>query len=222
MTSATSTSNITQNPSETNAENFTKTQDLFLGIVEKKYIRSVYGAMHGIGSLLALILANYVFFARVATSSPQHLETVEVFCHGFNVVSASITMLFFWDKVQNWQLSTTSMKEKGLTPLILKRLNQGRGVVTMLLYSALPLLQVTLPMALLDNAFFSVIIAFLFIGAAIWVYFLVKDYSKPIYLAYGELLWPLGYRSCFPDLSAPWTKTIRSCPNTYAENWLLP
>ena len=169
------------------AKKFTKTQDLFLGIAEKKYVRSISGAFHGIGSLFALILANIIFATRSTVSDPMpwHLESIELLCHGFNCVSALITMLFFWDKVQNWQLSTTSMKEKGLTPLILMRFNQGRGVVTMLLCSAFPLLQSTLPKSLLDDPMFSAMIAFLFIGSAIWVYDLVKDYSKPVYIAYG-------------------------------------
>jgi hypothetical protein len=77
------------------------------------------------------------------------------------------------------------MKEKGLTTKILQRFNQGRGVVTVLLYSLYPLANVLLPQSVLADSVFSSIFAAVLLATSLYVYYLVKDYSKATFIIYG-------------------------------------
>jgi hypothetical protein len=82
------------------------------------------------------------------------------------------------------------MKEKGLTPKILQRFNQGRGVVTVLLYSLYPLANALLPQSVLADSVFSSIFAGVLLATSLYVYYLVKDYRKAMFVIYGAT--PLG------------------------------
>jgi hypothetical protein len=77
------------------------------------------------------------------------------------------------------------MKEKGLTPKILQRFNQGRGVVTVLLYSLYPLANALLSQSVLADSVFSSIFAGALLATSLSVYYLVKDYSKATFVIYG-------------------------------------
>jgi hypothetical protein len=113
--------------------------------VNKRYIKTFYGIVHGICSTKALLLGNVVFANRVLLGNPgTEMSKVELIFHRANFVSAATTALFFWNQVQSWQLSTTTMEEKGLTPRSIQKANQGRGVVAMLLFSLFPSKSVSL------------------------------------------------------------------------------
>jgi len=130
-------------------------QSLFLDLLNRRYIRTFHGIIHGFGSIIALILGNYIFFERVlignnvgvvfasdddsSTDSYSFLEIASTIYHLCNFTASVITAIFFWNKVQAWQLSTTTLEEKGLTPKIVQQFNQGRGVVCMILFSLFPL-----------------------------------------------------------------------------------
>jgi hypothetical protein len=102
-------------------------------------------------------------------------------------------MILFWDKVQGWQLSTTTMEQKGLTSTTLKQLNQSRGVLVMIIFSAFPLLcsnglQYIFPTSLLQDRFFSGIFAMTMIACVFKAYQLMKQYSRPLIVVYGGSL----------------------------------
>lgn len=168
---------------------------LFLGLVDKKYMRTLYGMIHGIGAMLALIVGNYVFLQRVVMGN--HTPTSSRFYHSCNFTASMITALFFWNKVQSWQLSTTTMKEKGLTPKKLQRVNQGRGVICMILFSMFPLVTYYCPEYLVDNHTFSIFFALLLIAGSTYVYNLIKDYSKILFVVYGLTPMALGISILF-------------------------
>lgn len=161
--------------------------DKFLGIVEKRYIRTFHGIVHGLGSTIALILGNLVFANRVLLGNQGSIEgnTMNTIFHACNFVSAAITAIFFWNKVQAWQLSKTTMEQKGLTRRILQRLNKGRGVVTMLIYSLFPLVCSTAPQFILEDTTFSTGLALSLIGGSAYVYHLIKEYGAHLWLVYG-------------------------------------
>jgi len=165
----------------------------FLGIVNKRYINTFHGIVHGIGSTVALILGNVVFANRVLLghqlASNSAMESIFHLC---NFIATATTALFFWDKVQSWQLSTTTMEQKGLTPRILQRFNQGRGVVTILLFSLFPLVCRYMPEHILGSRFFSTCLALTIIAGSVSVFNLIKDYGKKLWFVYGMTPMALG------------------------------
>jgi len=170
---------------EKNCENSNKSK--FLGIVEKRYIRTFHGIIHGLGSTIALVVGNLVFANRVllGNTGPIQGSTMNLIFHACNFIASATTALFFWNKVQSWQLSTTTMKEKGLTPRTLQRFNQGRGVVTMLSYSLFPLVCSAAPQYLLENRIFSTGVALSLIAGSVYTYKLIQDYGAKLWLVYG-------------------------------------
>lgn len=167
--------------------------DMFLGIMNKRYIKTIHGIVHGIGSMVALLLGNVVFVNRVLLGNqPANNSTTESIFHACNLLATITTAFFFWDKVQSWQLSTTSMEAKGLTPRILQRFNQGRGIVTMLLFSLFPLTCRYMSQAILESKMFSTVIALIMIWGSVSVFNLVKDYGKLLWLIYGMTPMALG------------------------------
>ena len=198
-------------------KNNNNSPSLFLGVVNKRYVKTFHGIVHGIGSMLALILGNYVFTERVLlgrntsvvdythysstnTNDRSLLQTVEIIFHVCNFGASVITAVFFWNKVQSWQLSTTTLKEKGLTPTILQKFNQGRGVVCMILFSAFPLVcsfccrlpEYYYRHLFLENKIFSMVLALALITGSAQVYNLIKDYSKLLWVVYGMTPMALG------------------------------
>ena len=177
-----------------------------------KYVRTIPGIFHGLGSIIALVLANYLFITRIILNidSSQDDEeglvlsrgysTTSIILHVSNFGSALVTATFFWDKVQNWQLSTTSIKDKGLTPQTLQNVNRGRGIIVMMMFSAFPLVchtigrgndvlpSMTSYQYLLQDQMFSVGFASVMILSFFKAYQLIKEYSRAIILVYGVSL----------------------------------
>jgi len=175
-------------------------QSLFLGLLNRRYIRTFHGIIHGLGSMVALILGNYVFLERVligntvdsSNYSYSFLEIASTIYHLCNFTASVITAIFFWNKVQAWQLSTTTLEEKGLTPKIVQQFNQGRGVVCMILFSLFPLILQYSPKSILEDRTFSTIIGLLLIAGSFLVYNLIKDYGKVLFVVYGFTPMALG------------------------------
>ena len=84
------------------------------------------------------------------------------------------------------------MEEKGLTKRILQRFNQGRGVVTMLLYSLVPFVYSILPNYYLESRRFSNLVALTMITGSAYSYCLIKDYGAHLWLVYGMTPMALG------------------------------
>ncbi len=161
------------------------TTNKFLGVVDKRYIRTIPGIIHGTCSIIALFLGNIVYANRVLLGNQASTSTIHALFHVCNFVASLITALFFWNKVQSWQLSTTTMEEKGLTTRILQRFNRGRGIVTMLLYSTIPFIHSILPTYYLESQGFSIGVALAMIAGSAYSYHLIRDYSAPLWLVYG-------------------------------------
>lgn len=163
----------------------------FLGIVPTRYVKTVYGALHGLLSMLSLVLGNILFIAKVLVGSNDTIlswsltGTLLLTFFVSNLVSAGITILFFWNKVQSWQLATTSMKEKGLSAAQMQNFNRGRGTIAILLYSLYPLVHATCPVAWLEDFLFSTAFAATLLGLVVFNYRLIRDYSKTLLVVYG-------------------------------------
>ena len=73
----------------------------FYGIINKRYLKAVEGAFHGITSLLAFILGN-VFFIIHSALGYDRSSTLDVrlSMYAFTVISAAIVYFFYWDQVQ--------------------------------------------------------------------------------------------------------------------------
>jgi len=176
----------------TTSNNFNNNGSIFLGI-NYRYIKTIHGILHGIGSTVALILGNVVFVNRVLLGNqPAGNSMHEFYFHACNFLASATTAYFFWDKVQSWQLSTTTMAAKGLTPRILQRFNQGRGVVAMLLFSLFPVICRSMPEGILDSKIFSTGLAMIMITGSVSVFNLLKDYGKTLWIVYGMTPMALG------------------------------
>ena len=107
----------------------------FLGI-NKRYLQTYTGLLHATSSIVALLIGNYLFLQCILlgndvfdSSSGSLLPTI---FHVATFLSGS-SLLPFWKKVQSYQHSTTSMKEKGLTPSQMQNFNRGRGILALIL-----------------------------------------------------------------------------------------
>jgi len=159
----------------------------FLGVVNKRYIKTFHGLLHGILSTKALLLGNLVFVNRVLLGNQGSIteSTIEPIFHRANFVACAIIAVFYWKKVQSWRLSTTTLQENGFTPQVLQRFNQGRGVVAMLLFSVVPLVMNYAPTSLLENTAFSNGLAMALLGGSAFAYHLIQEYGKHLWLVYG-------------------------------------
>jgi len=165
----------------------------FLGLVNKRYVKSLHGIIHGVTSTKALLMGNIVFVNRVILGHQgSDYSAIERCFHRCNLVAALTTAIFFWNHVQSWQLSTTSLKEKGFTPKIMQRFNQGRGVVSMILFSLAPFLYAYLPQSALESHIVAASVALALIAGSAFVYDLVKDYGKLMFMLYGMTPMMLG------------------------------
>jgi hypothetical protein len=158
----------------------------FLGLFPKSYVKTFIGLLHAISSLTALILGNYVFIVEVIWGGEVRLSTKMTF-YCANIIAAGITAIFFWNKVQSWQLSTTSMKEKGLSPQQLQNFNRGRGTLALLSHSLFPVVVRVSPQVWLDSVLFSVTFSLSTLYLTYLTFFLIKDYGKVLFLVYGML-----------------------------------
>ena len=156
----------------------------FLDLVEKRYLRSFEGVVHGLSSLTALGLGNWACLMRIFLWSRDLDPLLKGTFFGASLLSGCTVLLFFWHKVQSWQLSTTSRIQKGLSVQIIQDFNRGRGCVAILaaaLYPAVCLLGASL----LQGRIFSCLVAFSLAGGALWLYALVKDYNKRVCFFYA-------------------------------------
>lgn len=161
-----------------------KEKTRFLGIIEKRYVRTLFGAAHGIASMLALLLGNLLLVVQVMIGMNPS-SSVKLTFFVANIVSASVTILFFWDKVQSWQLSTTSIKDKGLIAQQMQNFNRGRGTLTLLSYSLFPIVVLQCPQDWLGSTSFSSGIALVTLGLTFQTFKLISDYGKTLFVVYG-------------------------------------
>lgn len=168
-----------------------KNSQLFLGLIKKRYVKTFAGAIHGISSLLAMILGAYVFFAKtfgLETHTAMGNGVSSKLIYGLffsNALSAGIVIIFFWNKVQSWRLGTSKTTEKGVSATQMQNANRGRGVVTLALQSIYPLVMATAPQDLLEDTLFSCAVALAMVGLALYVYILIKDYFRPLINVFG-------------------------------------
>lgn len=166
-----------------------KEKKKFLGVIEKRYARSLPGVVHAIASMLALLFGNLLFVAQVIFG--MDLSTsIKLSFFISNIVSATITILFFWNKVQSWQLSTTSMQDKGLVAKQMQNFNRGRGTLALLSYSLFPVVVLKCPQDWLDSVSFSSGIAWVTLGLTSQTFLLIRDYGTPLIVVYG--MFPAG------------------------------
>lgn len=157
---------------------------LFLGFIEHRYVRTLQGAVHGLSSMLSLLLGNYLFCARVVLDrDPQ--RSIKLAFLSSSIISAAVTIFFFWNKVQSWQLSTTSMKEKGLVAKDLLNFNRGRGTLALLSYSVFPLLVQQCPPRYLYSKVISIAMAIGMLACTAKTFVLIQNYGRTLFLVYG-------------------------------------
>ena len=140
-----------------NNENDNK-QFYFLGIIHKRYVQTYIGSLHALTSLLALLLGNYRFVRCIVldNNNLNNNDTITILFH-ISTLLSGITLLPFWNKVQSWQLSTTSMSEKGLSSQQMQNFNRGRGVLCMILSPIYPLVYHFASNELLQNVYILVL-----------------------------------------------------------------
>jgi hypothetical protein len=169
---------------------------LLLGrLIPPQYIKTFPGLLHGTSSLASLLLGNFLFIKHVLWGLDKNSASSTVMRGSndsaktafwmFTIVSASITIVWYWDKVQSWQLSTTTMKEKGLTAAQLQNFNRGRGILTPLTYSLLPLFMSLAPNSWLESPQCSIALALTTMALSAGSFALIRDYSKPLFWVYG-------------------------------------
>ena len=169
------------------------TQNKFLGMVDKRYVRTFTGLLHAVASVAALITGNYLFVRVIVQNhsyDDRRIDSTATAFHLFTFVSAA-TLLVFWNKVQSWQLSTTTMAQKGLTSKQMQQFNRGRGVVAPILSATYPLLYRYLQQKpdqaqiILDDAILSRLIGASILLVTLYQYTLIRDYGKALFIVYG-------------------------------------
>jgi hypothetical protein len=170
---------------------------LLLGrLIPPQYIKTFPGLLHGTSSLASLLLGNFLFIKHVLWGFDKNSASSTVMRGStndsakkafwmFTIISASITIVWYWDKVQSWQLSTTTMKEKGLTAAQLQNFNRGRGTLTPLTYSLIPLFMSLAPNSWLESSQCSIALALTTMALSAGSFALIRDYSKPLFWVYG-------------------------------------
>lgn len=159
----------------------------FLGIIPKRYIQTYIGLLHVITSLLALILGNYLFLQciilgrRNINNNLQNISTVFF----ISTLLSGLSLLPFWSKVQSWQLSTTSIEDKGLTPTQMQNFNRGRGVISMIITSIYPLLYRYAREEVLKDVVVSTLVGGSMTLVCYYQYILIRDYGKVLFIIYG-------------------------------------
>ena len=169
-----------------NKENDNNKQFYFLGIIHKRYVQTYIGSLHALTSLLALLLGNYLFVRCIVldNNNLNNNDTITILFHMSTLLSG-ITLLPFWNKVQSWQLSTTSMSEKGLSSQQMQNFNRGRGVLCMILSPIYPLVYRFASNALLQNVLFTRFVGGLVALVCWYQYILIRDYGKILFVIYG-------------------------------------
>ena len=178
-TAATATSGIAKH-----AEVANNISRKFLGIVDKRYVRTFPGLLHALASIMSLVAGNYLFLRVIVLNHNSMLDSTATTVFHVATFLSGATLLPFWAKVQSWQLSTTTMAQKGLSSAQMQRFNQGRGVLAPLLSAIYPLLH-RYRADLLDDATAARWIGALVGLVALYQYTLIRDYGKALFVVYG-------------------------------------
>ena len=166
------------------------TRNKFLGIVDKRYVRTFTGLFHAITSVASLVIGNYLFGRVIVLNhsydDDRHVDSMATAFHLVTFLSGA-TLLPFWHKVQSWQLSTTTMSQKGLSSKQMQQFNRGRGVVAPILSAIYPLLYRYLNRheTILDDATTARLIGALILSVTLYQYTLIRDYGKALFIVYG-------------------------------------
>lgn len=109
-----------------------------------KLVSDIPGLLHGLASLLALVsaialLPVVLFYSPDTEKSNSSLQHLYVVCLVSNAISTVSVICFYWKDVQNFQLSTTSMDKRGVTPDQVQSFNQGR-TLSLLAQCTVPML----------------------------------------------------------------------------------
>lgn len=143
----------------------------------KKYVKTLYGAIHGISSLLSLVLGHYLFIKivvlgfNVVRSNLNGQRLLATFLWS-NLISTGIVALLYWNKVQSWLLEQKEEPTAGVVTVnhyYIQNYNRGRGLIGIVLYCAYPLAQGTFPKKWLNGSVVSTLFAvmLLFFGTLI-------------------------------------------------------
>ena len=176
-------------------------QELFLGLVPVRYVRTIHGAVHGITSLASLFLSNVLFLWQLVQSNHRHnqerpysLDRLEqalyVTCFVCTFLSGA-TLLPFWNKVQSWRLTTTSAQELGKSAHVVQQANQGRGVLAPMIKSIYPLLwytlysSKTLSLSAETEYWVSTVVAWSVVALGIYQTLLIVPNNKVVWVVYS-------------------------------------
>jgi len=162
----------------------------FLGIIQKKYLQTYIGLLHFLSSITSLLVGNYLFIQHIALGYNDINNIITTTFH-ISTLFSGLTLLPFWNKVQSWQLATTSLKDKGLSASQMQNFNRGRGVICMIISPIYPLLYHHFSHSLLQNEIFSRMVGMVVTSICIYQYILIRDYGKVLFVVYGASL--LGY-----------------------------
>ena len=78
-----------------------KERGKFYGIINKRYLKSVEGAFHGITSLLSFILGNVLFVTHsVLGYNRSSTWDIRLSLYTFTIISSAILYFVYWDQVQ--------------------------------------------------------------------------------------------------------------------------
>jgi hypothetical protein len=161
-----------------------KEKTRFLGVIKKRYVGSLVGALHAIASIISMLLGNVLFVSQVVVGF-HFSQNVKLAFFTASALSATIVATFFWNNVQSWMLSTTSVEEKGLTPKNVQDFNRARGAIAPLNASLFPLLVHLSPEEWLEKASFSVIYAIVSLLWSAKTFQLVRAYQTKLFTLYG-------------------------------------
>ena len=184
-TTATRTATATSSGITKHAEVVTNHSRKFLGIVDKRYVRTFPGLLHALASIVSLVTGNYLFLRVIVLNHNSMLDSTATTVFHVATFLSGATLLPFWTKVQSWQLSTTTMAQKGLSGAQMQRFNQGRGVLAPLLSAIYPLIR-RYQADLLDDATAARWIGALVGLVALYQYTLIRNYGKALFVVYGS------------------------------------
>jgi len=175
------------------------------GFMIKRYIKTFNGIIHDISPRQAHLLSNIVLVDRVLLllcgivvfanrmllgNQGAEMSKMEIVFHRCNFVAAAITARFFWNRIPS---SSITEEETTIAPRAIQKVNQGRGVVAMLVFSLFPLVCQYMPQNVMESGVFAKGLALTLMAGSASVYHLMKDYRNPaLWLLYGMTPMTLG------------------------------